>query len=76
MCLCRYPCAAIITYDQGSELLGHAFKNDLIENEYGIKYKCATMENPQEKLILERIYQVVSNLIGTFDLSNIYIDGD
>ena len=28
--LCRYPRPTIITYDRGNELLGHAFKNDLI----------------------------------------------
>ena len=28
--LCRYPTSSIITYNQGNEFLGHAFKNDLI----------------------------------------------
>ena len=28
--LCRYPCPTIIVYNQRNELLGHAFKNDLI----------------------------------------------
>ena len=34
-------------YDRGNEFLGHAFKNDLIKNEYGIKAKCETTANPQ-----------------------------
>ena len=40
--LCRYPRPTIITYNGRNELLGHAFKNDIIEREYGIKSKCAT----------------------------------
>ena len=28
--------------------MGHAFKNNQIEREYGIKAKCATNENLQE----------------------------
>ena len=28
--LCRYPRSTIIMYNCGNELLGHAFKNDLI----------------------------------------------
>ena len=45
--LCRYLHPTIITYDQGNKFLVHAFKNDLIENEYGIKDKRATTENTQ-----------------------------
>ena len=29
--LCRYPRLPIITCNRGNELLGHVFKNDLIE---------------------------------------------
>ena len=45
MWLCRYPRPMIITYNRGNEFLGHVLKNDLIENEYGIKPKCETKEN-------------------------------
>ena len=44
--LARYPRPSIITYDQGKEFLGHAFKNSLIRNTYGIKAKIATTANP------------------------------
>ena len=74
--LCRYPHRTIITYDRGNEFLGHAFKNDVIEREYGIKAKCETKENPQENSILERIQQVIFNLVRTFDLKNNYLDED
>ena len=40
--LCRYPCPTISMYDRGNEFLGHPFKNNLIENGYRIKTKCAT----------------------------------
>ena len=40
--LCRYPRPMIILYDRRNEFLGHAFKNDLIENKYGTKPKFAT----------------------------------
>ena len=34
--LVRYPWPVEIRYYQGGELLGHKFKNSLIEQEYGI----------------------------------------
>ena len=45
--LYRYPSPTIITYNWGNEFLDHAFKNDLIKNEYGIKSKFVTTANPQ-----------------------------
>ena len=74
--LCRYPRPTIITYDQRNKLLGHVFKNDLIENEYGIKAKCATMSNPQANSIMQIIHQVIENLVLTYDLQNNYLDKD
>ena len=41
-----------------------------------MKAKCATTENPQENSINERIQQVITNLVRTFDLQNIHIDKD
>ena len=49
MWLCIYPRLTIIPYYHGNTFLGHAFKNDLSENEYWIKANCATMKNPQKK---------------------------
>ena len=54
----------------------HAFKNDLIKNEYVIKAKCVVTENPQENSILEIIHQVVLNLVYTFDLQKKCLDKD
>ena len=72
--LCLYPRPMITTYDQGVEFLGHAFKNYLIKNEYLIKAKCVTTENPQVNSIFERIHQVIENLVHTFDLKDNFVD--
>ena len=56
----------IIMYDSREEFPGHAFKNSITENEYGIKSKSATTENTQENSIPEIIHQVIENLVRTF----------
>ena len=74
--LYRYPRPTIITYDRGNEFLVHAFKNDPIEKQYGIKAKCATTKNPQANSILEIFYQVIANRVCVYDLQNNYLDKD
>ena len=37
---------------------------------------CETKENQQEKLIPERIHQVIANPVRMFDLKNSYLDED
>ena len=54
-------------YDPGNEFLGHAFKNDLTETEYGIKAKCGTTSDSQASSILERIHKVIAKLVRTFN---------
>ena len=71
--LCIYPRPEIIAYDHGNELLGHAFKNYIIKNKYGIKPKFATTENPQANSILEPICQFIANLVRNFDWENNYL---
>ena len=68
--LYRYPRPIEITYDQGEEFIGQGFRKYLIETEYGITYKPSTLENPIYNTVLERIHQVLGNLVRTF---NIYI---
>ena len=34
-CLYKYPWSTTITFDGGSEFLGHEFKNIMIQREYG-----------------------------------------
>jgi hypothetical protein len=42
----------------------------MVEKDYGIKIKGCTTRNPQANSIIERIHQVIGNMIRTFDLEN------
>ena len=74
--MARYPQPSITTYDEGKEFLGHAFKNSLIRDTYGIKAKKATTANPQANDIIERMHQTLANLVRTFELEENYLDVD
>ena len=63
MWLVRYSWPVEIRYDQGVEFLGHRLKNILIENEYYIKTNPYYPGNSQAKSIIERIHQVLGNLV-------------
>ena len=52
----KYPIPMEITYDQGSEFIGHGFRKSLIEIEYGIISKQSTLENPDYSAVLEQIH--------------------
>jgi hypothetical protein len=39
---------------------------EMIENDYGIKRKGNTVQNPQANAILERVHQTTENIIRTF----------
>ena len=56
--LSRYPWPTEITYDKGSEFIGHEFKT-MVKEDYGLKVKGSTTHNPQSNAILERIHQVI-----------------
>ena len=68
MWLSRYPWPSEITYARRSEFIGYEFKNNLIEDEYGVLAKSATAGNPQANYIIKIIHQVMANLIRIFDL--------
>jgi len=70
---CRYPWPTQITFDRGSEFIGHDFQ-DMIKNDYGIKAKPITTRNPQANAIVERIHQVIANIVRTFELQDNYLD--
>ena len=63
-----------ITYDQGGELRAHEFKKNLIEKEYVIKIKSDSSRNPQVNSTVDRIHQVIGNLVRTYDPHGIYVD--
>jgi hypothetical protein len=48
----------------------------MIKNDYGIKKKPITVRNPQANAIVERIHQVIGNIIRTFELQENYLDED
>ncbi len=71
----RYPWPTQVTFDRGSEFMGNEFRN-MLSNDYGIKKKPITVRNPQANAIVERIHQVIANMIRTFQLEEQYLDED
>ena len=69
-----YPWPVEITYDQGGEFLSHEFNDSLIENEYGIKTKPDSPGIPQSNKKIDRINQVLGNLVRTYNLQETYVD--
>ena len=65
-----------ITYFQGSEFIGHEFRKYLIEKAYGITSKQSTLGNTTYIDILERIHQVLINLVRNFYIKETYVDKD
>ena len=64
--LTRYPWPTEIRMDRGSEFAAEV--SAALKNEYGIKRKLITTRNPQANSIIERIHQVVGNMIRTRDI--------
>ena len=50
------------------------FKNSLVEQEYGIKTKHASSGNLQVNVTIERMHQVLGNLVRSYILQETYID--
>ena len=71
----RYPWPTQVTYDRGSEFIGKDFQK-MIKEDYGITAKPITVRNPQANAIVERIHQVIANMICTFELEDNYLDED
>ena len=69
----RYPWPTQVTFDRGSEFIGKDFQN-MIKNDYGVKAKPITVRNPQANAIVERVHQVMRNIIMTFELEDNYLD--
>ena len=57
--------------------IGHEFIKSLIETYYGITAKLSALGNPRPNAVLERIHQVLVNLVLTFNISTqTYFDKD
>ena len=66
--LCRYPRPREVIFDQGGEFTGTEFQEML--QSYGITPRPITVQNPQGNSNLERIHQVVGNMIRTSTLND------
>ena len=69
--LSRYPRPAKVVYDHGSEFKLH-FKELILD--YGIKPSPITAKNPQANAMVERIHQVVQNMLRVKNLANHVFD--
>ena len=63
-------------YSQRSEFIVREYIESQIELEYGITSKPITLVNPTYNEILERIHQVLGNLLRTFNITQAYFDRD
>jgi transposase InsO family protein len=68
----RYPWPTQVTFDRGSEFIGHEFKKML--DDHGVKKKPITTRNPQANAIVEQVHQTIGNIIQTFELHENYLD--
>ena len=68
LCTC-YPLPQRIVFDRGTKFMAEFSK--VYHNNYGLKRKPITTKNPQYNAIIERIHQIIGNIIRTFDVSNI-----
>ena len=71
----RYSWPTQVTFDRGSEFIGKDFQKMLVQD-YKIKRKPITVRNPQANAIVERIHQVIANMVRTFELETNYLDKD
>ena len=46
----------------------------MLKNDYGITRKPITTQNPQANAIIERVHQVIGNIIRTFELQDNYLE--
>ena len=70
--LTRYPWPTIITFNRGTEFMAKFAK--MVRNDYGVKTKPITTRNPQAISIIERIHQMIGNMIRTFRMHDYEID--
>jgi hypothetical protein len=68
----RYPWPTQVIYDRGTEFIGQEFQKML--DDYGIHKKPITTRNPQANAIVERVHQVIGNIVRTFELEDNYLD--
>ena len=68
----RYPRPQKIIADRGGEFIGHVFQQTL-KDDYGIDLRLITTANPQANAVVERVHQVIGNMLRTMDLEEMYL---
>ena len=71
-CLIRYLWLVEITFDQGSGFISHEFNNISREEEYGIKPNPDSSGNQRGNTIIEKIHQVLGNLVHVYNIQETY----
>ena len=66
--LSRYPWPTEIVMDRGKEFAAEV--RETIKHEYGIQRKVITARNPQANSIIERVHQVLHNMIRTLNIKD------
>ena len=74
--LTRSPRPMEAMYEQESEFICCDFRNYLIKREYGITAKPSTSKNTASNTILERIHQVLGNLVRNFNITKTHVEKD
>jgi transposase InsO family protein len=64
--LTRYPWPTEVVMDRGNEF--QAEVSAMLKNDYGITKKVITTRNPQANSMVERVHQVIHQLIRSFDI--------
>jgi transposase InsO family protein len=67
-----YPWPTQIPYDRGSEFIGKDFRSMIKTMNKRKIHKGQTVSTPQANAIVERVHQVIGNIIRTFELESIY----
>ena len=71
--LSRYPRPKKISFDNGKE-----FKKDFLHifDDYGVKPKPTTIKNPQANSVLERVHQVLGDMLQARNVKGLNLDTD
>jgi transposase InsO family protein len=69
----RYPWPTQVTFDRESKFISQDFQK-MIKEDSAVKAKPITVRNPQANAIVERVHQVIGNIICTFELESNYLD--
>ena len=59
-----YPWPQKVIYDRGTKFMAET--SAMFKDDYGLRQKPITKQNPQANSIVERVYQTIGNMIRTF----------